>query len=85
MIVVAGRKFKEFQLKPPQSRTSLDSWHRIMCALRETFPSADIVNDRIIFHISGNKYRLIATIDFTRRLVKVTNVLTHAQYDRERF
>ena len=33
-------------------------------ALRRTFPSADKVEDFVVFNIAGNKYRLIASIHF---------------------
>jgi mRNA interferase HigB len=50
--------------------------------LRATFPSADTVDDLIVFNIGGNKYRLIASIHFNRGKVYVRHVLTHSEYDR---
>ena len=54
----------------------------LFAELRETFPSADMVDDLTIFNVGGNKYRLIAAIPFNRRRVYVRHVLTHADYDR---
>jgi mRNA interferase HigB len=51
-------------------------------ALRAVFPSVDKVGERYVFNIGGNKYRLVAGIDFARRMVWVKAVLTHAEYDR---
>jgi mRNA interferase HigB len=50
--------------------------------LRTAFPSADKVQDWIVFNIGGNKYRLITVIHFNRSRVYIRHVLTHAEYDR---
>ena len=36
-----------------------------------------------IFDIGGNKYRLIAKVDFEERILLVQTVLTHEEYSRE--
>lgn len=56
-------------------------------ALRETFVSADRGrrSGRMIFDIGGNKYRLIARIDFDEQLVVIERILTHEEYGREVF
>jgi mRNA interferase HigB len=50
--------------------------------LRATFPSADAVDDLIVFNLGGNKYRLIASIHFNHSKVYIRHVLTHREYDR---
>ena len=50
--------------------------------LRAVFPTVDKVGERFVFNIGGNKYRLVAGIDFERRMLWVKAVLTHAEYDR---
>jgi len=50
--------------------------------LRE-FPSADYVgNDRYVFDIKGNKYRIIAVVVFTGGIVDIRFVGTHAEYSK---
>ena len=58
---------------------------RSFAELRATFPSADMIDDLIVFNIGGNKYRLIAAIHFNRGRVYIRHVLTHQEYDRNRW
>jgi mRNA interferase HigB len=55
---------------------------RSFAELRAVFPTADKVDDWIVFAISGNRYRLIAAVHFKRGKVYIRHVLTHAEYDR---
>ena len=51
--------------------------------LRADFPSCDFVgNDRYVFNIKGNRYRLIAIIHFDIRTVYIRFLGTHAAYDK---
>jgi mRNA interferase HigB len=54
-------------------------------AVRETFPAADYApaTGTPIFNIGGNKYRLIARVDFEEQLLVMQTVLTHQEYNRE--
>ena len=49
--------------------------------LRQSFGSADMVGKLTVFNIGGNKYRLIAAIQFDRGRVYIRHVLTHREYD----
>ena len=51
--------------------------------LRQTFPSADLVGNFVVFNIAGNNFRLIAYIDFKNQMAFIRAVLTHAEYDKE--
>ena len=45
--------------------------------------SVDFLNDnRVIFDLSGNKYRLIVHISYTYKRVLVKFIGTHAEYDK---
>jgi mRNA interferase HigB len=37
----------------------------------------------LIFDIGGNKYRLIARVDFEEQMLFVQAVMTHEKYNRE--
>jgi mRNA interferase HigB len=91
MHVISRKTVREFWEQYPDSKASLARWFKIMQQtdfvsfgdLRRTFSSADLVDDLVVFNISGNKYRLIASIHFNRGKVYVRHVLTHQEYDRE--
>ena len=51
--------------------------------MRTQFRSTDFVGDnRVIFNIGGNNYRLIVHIHYTHGIVRTKFVGTHAEYDR---
>ena len=91
MRIVTFRAIKEFALKYPDSELSLRDWyHKTMNSqwksfndIRKTFSSVDYVgNDRYIFNVRGNKYRLIAVVIFISQKVYIRFIGTHAEYDK---
>jgi mRNA interferase HigB len=54
-------------------------------ALKETFPATDYApaTGTLIFDIGGNKYRLIARVDFEEQILYVQSVMKHEEYNRE--
>ncbi|MFP5039659.1 type II toxin-antitoxin system HigB family toxin [Parasediminibacterium sp. JCM 36343] len=51
--------------------------------LKEVFPSADYVgNERHVFNIKGNRYRLVVLVVFINGIMNVKFCGTHAQYDK---
>jgi mRNA interferase HigB len=52
-------------------------------ALKQDIRSASILkNRRAVFNIAGNKYRLVADIDYARQLLWVKFIGTHSDYDK---
>ena len=51
----------------------------------QTFPATDYApaTGTLIFDIGGNKYRLIARVDFEEQLLFIQTVMTHEKYSRE--
>ena len=90
MHIISRKALRQFWEKHPDSETALLRWFKIMEAtnfrsfseLRTAFPTADKVDDWIVFNIGGNKYRLIASIHFNRGKVYIRHILTHQEYDR---
>lgn len=95
--IISYASINAFVKKYPDSKTSLNSWFKLVSknnfpnynALKEIFPSADIVkvkNDKgdslTVFNIHGNKYRLIAAIHYNRNKLYIREILTHVEYDK---
>jgi mRNA interferase HigB len=53
-------------------------------AVKETFGATDIGKQTglLIFDIGGNKYRLLASVDFDEQMLVIEKVLTHEDYER---
>jgi mRNA interferase HigB len=52
-------------------------------SLLGAFPYASIIDDqRVVFNVKGNDYRLVAAIHYDRQRLFVRGVFTHAEYDR---
>ena len=90
MHVISKKALRVFWEKHADSQIPLMRWFKLLkhnsynsfSELREVFPSADMVDDLIVFNIGGNKYQLIASIHFNRGKVYVRRVLTHKEYDQ---
>ena len=93
MRVISKKKVSDFIEGNVESKASLENWYRIVSKsdfgnfsdLRLTFPSADQVSDLTVFNISGNKYRLIAAIHYNRQILYVRDILSHAEYNKDKW
>jgi mRNA interferase HigB len=89
--VVSRLRLAEFWQAHPDAEQPLRAWHQVANAaswqslndVRATYPQADLVERLTVFNIGGNKYRLIARIEYGRQEVYIRHVLTHAEYDRQ--
>ncbi len=80
----------EFKTVYPQSGKVLNRWAAVVRAaewhsfvdVKKTFNSADYVAPHVIFDIGGNKFRILAIIDFKESVVIVRAVMTHKEYDK---
>lgn len=51
--------------------------------IKEIFRSADILaDDRVVFNIGGNKYRLVVAVHYRGKRIYIRFVGTHVEYDR---
>ena len=91
MQVIAKRTLRLFWGRHPQAEAPLRAWFAIVNAadwtgpagVKAQFRSADFVGDnRVIFDIGGNKYRLVAHVAYPFGRVLVKFVGTHAEYDK---
>ena len=72
----------EYALQDWIMKVKQAQWHSLK-DIRQTFNSVDYVgNQRYVFNIKGNDYRLVVVIQFTPQFVYVRFIGTHSEYDR---
>ena len=91
MRVISRKMLRDFYGRHADSKAPLEAWfHEAKAAAWKTpkdisarYPSADFLpGNRVVFDISGNRYRLVARIHYNTGIVFVRFVGTHAAYDR---
>ena len=91
MVIISKAILREFAIQYPDVADALNEWYEITKAadwgkisdLRESFNSVDYVkNDRFVFNIKGNRYRLVTMIFFDIRTIFIRFVGTHADYNK---
>ena len=90
MHIITRKRLFEFADSFPDCSSALESWYRIVkrtdfssfAEIRQTFPSADKVDNLTIFNIGGNKARLNAAIHYNTHRIYIRHILTHKEYDR---
>lgn len=91
MRVIAKSTLIEFWKKYPDCEQQLKSWHQEACKsnwknsneIKMEFPTASILRDnRIVFNIKGNNYRLIVKINFQYQMLWIRFIGTHSEYDK---
>jgi mRNA interferase HigB len=89
--VITKRTLRDFWGRYPQAEVPLRTWYVIAARALWTGPAdvkrqfgsgVDFVGDnRVIFNIGGNKYRLVAHIAYPYGRVLIKFVGTHKDYD----
>jgi len=93
MHVITRKRLNEFAEKYPEIKNALAHWYRLakrnnfsnFAKLKAMFPSAEQVGRLTVFNIAGNKVRLIAALHYNRRKIYIRAVLTHSEYDQEKW
>lgn len=91
MRVIALGALRSFWEKYPDAEQPLKSWYdetrradwKSFHDIKVLYPSASIVgNDRVVFNIKGNSYRLIVLVRFRGQKLFIRFVGTHKEYDK---
>jgi mRNA interferase HigB len=89
--VISKKILREFWLKHADSEQQLKAWFREtekaewknINDLKYEYPTASILKDnRIVFNIKGNNYRLIVKFNFEFQISWIRFIGTHAEYDK---
>lgn len=93
MHIISRKALKTFWEDHPDAEKPLITWYKRtrqakwqhFADVGRDYPSADQVGELTVFNIGGNKYRLIVRIEYWWQKVFVRDVLTHAEYDKDKW
>ena len=94
MRILGLPRLEAFKKDHADARGGLDAWQmdverenwRTPHDIKRRYRSADFLPDnRVIFDIKGNSYRLVVKVRYQNGLVVIEWVGTHAQYDKNKF
>ena len=93
MRVISRKALRDFAEKHRDTKTALDQWFRItrradwssLTEARRDFNHAEAVGRLTVFNVKGNRYRLIARVNYRTKRVFVRQVLTHEEYERRKW
>jgi len=91
MRIISRRILREFWEKHPDASIPLQTWfHDVEHAnwitpadIKAVYQNASFVaNNRVVFNIKGNHYRLVVVVVYQHGVVFIRFVGTHEAYDR---
>lgn len=93
MRIVSHRKLREFYETPGKedAKNALARWYHIaleaewktLADIKNDFPSVDYIGEqRYVFNIRGNRYRLVVVIKFTMGYIFIRFIGSHQEYDK---
>lgn len=91
MRIISRKKLREFWEKHPDIRQPLQAWFddtkqaswKSPADIKAVYKNASFVgNNRVVFNIKGNAYRLVVAIQYQHGIVFIRFVGTHQEYDR---
>lgn len=90
---ISYKRLREFCGGHADACEALDAWFKVarqatwanLIEVQAILPAAEAVGNFTVFNVRGNRYRLITSIDYERQLIYVKYVLTHAEYDKDKW
>lgn len=91
MRVIKHRTLVEYYQKHPDAKSAIEEWYKkvskaswdMYLDIKKDFNSVDSVgNQRFVFNIKGNNYRLVALVQFKIKMVYIRFIGTHKEYDK---
>ncbi len=91
MRIIARKTLREFWEHHPTAEQALQAWYqdaqhaawKTPNDIRQVYATASILpNNRVVFNIRGNHYRLIVAINYAYQIVYIRFIGTHADYDQ---
>jgi mRNA interferase HigB len=89
--VISVKALKSFWQRHPDAESPLRAWYTeakranwsAPHAIKTAYRTASILpNDRVVFNIKGNTYRLVVAVKYEFQVVYIRFIGTHAEYDK---
>ena len=90
MRIISRKMLKEFWERHPDAEQALLAWHADVKRANWRSPSdikrdykyaSFLANNRVVFNVKGNSYRLVAAVQYDFGIVYIRFVGTHQEYD----
>lgn len=91
MRIISRKKLRDFWNQHPDAQASLQAWYadvkqaewKTPTEIKNLYRNASFVaNNRVLFNIKGNKYRLVVAVQYEYGIVYIRFVGTHGEYDK---
>lgn len=88
--IITRKTLLEYCKKYPAAAIALQAWYHELVrsdfknfnGLKQIYGNASLVaDDRVVFNIMGNKYRLVVRIVFEFKTIQIKWFCTHREYD----
>jgi mRNA interferase HigB len=91
MRIVSRKAIRQATAKHSEWEASLNAWFKItrnadwknFADVRNSWRNSDAVGRFVVFDISHNKCRLIATVKYKWSMVYIRRIPSHAEYDQK--
>lgn len=89
--IITRKTLLDYCQKYPEAAVALQNWYYELLKsefknfneLKKVYGKASLVgDDRVVFNIMGNKYRLVARIIFEFKAIQIKWFGTHSEYDK---
>jgi mRNA interferase HigB len=89
--IISKKILRDFWEVHPDSEQRLKAWYQETSKaewegpgqIKSAYPTASFLADnRVVFNIKGNHYRLIVKISYEYKMIWIRFVGTHAEYDK---
>ena len=91
MRIISRKALREFWAKHSDAEQPLRAWYANVkradwknpSGVKAAYRNASLIaNNRVVFNIKGNSYRLVAAIDYQYSIVFIRFLGTHQEYDK---
>ena len=91
MRIISRKALRKFWQKHPDAEQSLQTWYvdvkhstwKKPSDIKTSYRSASFLqNNRVVFNIKGNNYRIIVIVQYKNGIVFIRFVGTHKEYDQ---